>query len=250
MSDVVGAEVAALQAGLAPHPDTAGAINAEKPHGDSRPQLHASILAICDDVATMGDLVETAIERAVHAVARADVAKAESVIAGDTVINALQQRVREACFRLIITQAPLACDLRAVMAAMQESSELERMGDHCVSIAKEARELAVMPEVPVPDELVRLGELCARQVRDVLLAVVRRDPEAARAVAKADDDVDRVYHRLVHKLLGSLPVDADAAFRITNLVLVAHHLERIGDRVTNLAEDVLFAATGELLDLG
>lgn len=250
MSDVVGAEVAALQAGLAPHPETGGVAPSEMHRGDSRPQLHSGILAICDDVATMGDLVETAIERAVHAVASGDVAKAESVIAGDAVINALYQQVREACFRVIITQAPFACDLRAVMAAMQESSELERMGDHCVSIAKEARELAVMPDVPAPDELVRLGELCARQVRNVLVAVVRRDPAAARAVAKADDDVDLVYHRLVDKLLGSLPADADAAFRITNLVLVAHHLERIGDRVTNLAEDVLFAATGDLLDLG
>jgi phosphate transport system protein len=250
MSDVVGAEIAALQAGVAPHPVPGGGASDEMHQGDRRPFLHADIVVICDDVVAMGDLVETAIGRAVGAVALHDVAEAEAVISGDQAVNARQQRVREACYRLIVTQAPMACDLRAVMAAMQMSSELERMGDHCVSIAKEARALSAMPEAPVPAELVRLGELCAQQVRDVMLAVVRRDPDAARAVAGGDDGVDRVYHRLVDKLLGSLPEDADAAFRITNLVLVAHHLERIGDRVTNIAEDVTFAATGELLDLG
>jgi phosphate transport system protein len=250
MSDVVGAEVAALQAGLAPHSDAGGTAPEEMLRGDSRRSLHGDIVAICDDVARMGDLVEIAIGRAVRAVAQRDVAEAEAVIDGDPAINALQQRVREACYRVIVTQAPMACDLRSVMAAMQMCSELERMGDHCVSIAKQARALAAMPAAPVPAELPRLGELCARQVRGVLVAIVRRDPDAARAVAQGDDDVDLVYHRLVESLLGSLPVDADAAFRITNLVLVAHHLERIGDRVTNLAEDVIFAATGVVLDLG
>lgn len=249
MSDVIGLEVSALQIGVTPPGRTSDPV---LPHTDEdhRPRLHGSIGAMCDDVAAMGSLVEIAIERVTTAVAHRDVELCAAVIAGDAEINALQQRVRESCYRVIVTQAPLARDLRTVMAAMQMGSELERMGDHCVSVAKQARALADLPEAPVPEDLTTLGTLCARQVQDVLGAVVRRDAEEARAVAKRDDVVDRIYHRLVERLVAALPSDADAAFRVTSLLLVAHHLERIGDRVTNIAEDVIFAATGEVLDLG
>lgn len=246
MSDVIGLEVSALRIGAPVVPARASL----EPHRDCRSYLHTTIRDLWFDVAAMGELVENAVVCAVTALRTVDVDQASTVIAGDAQVNAMQQHVREACHRVLMTQQPLCSDLRDVLAAVQMCGELERMGDHCVSIAKEARALAGLPSAEAPEILGTLGVLCARQVRDVCGAVVRRDVDAARAVAARDDEVDTAYHSLVDTLVRDIPRDPGAAIRLTTLLLAAHHLERIGDRVTNIAEELMFAVTGEHTDLG
>lgn len=249
MSDVIGLEVSALQLHGSGRLEVAPAERGGAQR-DIRPRLHGGIRALQYDVATMGELVETALGRALTAVADRDVELAGAVRRGDAAVNALQQRVREGCFRTLVTEAPLCRDLRAVMAAVQMSSEFERMGDHCVSIARQALALADLPPTPASAGLRTLGALCARQVHAIVHAIVSEDADAARAVAARDDDVDAQYHEFVDGVIREIPHGTRDAFRTTTHLLIAHHLERVGDRVTNIAEELVFAVTGEQERLG
>jgi phosphate transport system protein len=123
------------------------------------------------------------------------------------------------------------------------------MGDHAASVAKQARKLA--PDAPIQANvhLPDMGRMVANQVRDVLAAVVEIDADRAKAVAKRDDDVDDLYHRIFGETLALMragPANVDPGARI---LFAAHYLERVGDRVTNIAEDVVFLATGQVEDL-
>jgi len=221
---------------ILPHPQRA--------HFDEELQRIRSV------VTEMGELVDTAISGAMVGLIERDVDASSVVIAEDARINELQREVREQSFTVILTQAPVARDLREIMGMLHMSSELERMGDHCVSIAKIARSLADFPELPTHVDLPKMASFCREQVRDILSAVVARDVSRARLVAARDDRIDRVYHRLFDELVQLMAEDGRSAFRATNLVFVAHHLERIADRVTNIAEDLVYLETGVIEELG
>lgn len=203
-----------------------------------------------DVIVLMGQHVDGAITRAIGGLVDRDVAACAEVIHGDQQLNEMQREVRELCFTIILTQAPVARDLREIMGYMHMAAELERMGDHCVSIAKIARNLSDLPPLERYVEIPKLGEYTAEQVRDMLHAVVDHDVEEARRVAARDDRVDRVYHRLLDDLIQLMIDNSDTVYRATNLVFIAHHLERIADRVTNIAEDLVFLETGEIEELG
>ncbi|MGI0129604.1 MAG: phosphate signaling complex protein PhoU, partial [Thermoplasmata archaeon] len=160
------------------------------------------------------------------------------------------RQVREQSFTIILTQTPVARDLREIMGLLHMSSELERMGDHCVSIAKIARSLADLPELETHVDLPKMAQFCREQVRDILSAVVARDVARARLVAARDDRIDRVYRRLFDELVELMNEDGRSASRATHLVFVAHHLERVADRVTNVAEDLVYLETGVIEELG
>ena len=123
------------------------------------------------------------------------------------------------------------------------------MGDHAASVAKQARKLA--PYAPLRDyvHLPEMGRLVAQQVRDILTAVVDIDDDRARAVAARDDDVDDLYHRIFSETLDLMRADPGNVDPGARILFAAHYLERIGDRVTNIAEDVVFLATGGVEDL-
>ncbi|HET9051286.1 MAG TPA: PhoU domain-containing protein, partial [Candidatus Dormibacteraeota bacterium] len=142
---------------------------------------------------TMGEMVDRAISRAVWGLTQRSVSLCNAVIADDSDLNDMQRRLREQVFQIALTQAPVAGDLREIMGFLHMSAELERMGDHCVSIAKIARTLADLPELQPRVDLPKMALYCQEQVRDILAAVIARNPDAARAVAERDDRVDRIY---------------------------------------------------------
>jgi phosphate transport system protein len=202
------------------------------------------------DVLQMGGLVDASIGRASQALATRDVTLAEAVIAGDAHINGLHHEVRALAFSLLLTEGPLAGDLREVIALLHMAVELERIGDHAVSVAKQARVLASLPPLSPPVDVGTLAGYCVEQVRDGLSAVVARDADRARAVAVRYDRLDRVYHRIHDELVERMQDDPASVLAAVCLISVAHHLERIGDRVTNLAEGLVFLESGEFVELG
>ena len=220
-----------------------------KPHPHRR-ELDHELSRVRDVVATMGDLVDRAISRAVWALVERNVEISNAVVREDTEINDLQRQLRELVFQIILTQQPVAGDLREIMGFLHMSAELERMGDHCVSIAKIARNLSDLPELNPQVDIQKMAQFCQEQVRDILSAVIARDARLARLVAARDDRVDRIYHRLFDELVQLMTEDGDNVYRSTNMVFIAHHLERIADRVTNIAEDLIFTETGVIEDLG
>jgi phosphate transport system protein len=219
-------------------------------HHPHRPLLQEEMETIRAQVLELGRRVDGAITRAIEGLVERDVELCARVIAEDHHLNDLQRDIRELCFTAILTQAPVARDLREIMGFQHMASELERMGDHCVSIAKIGRTLADLPEVKPYVDLPAMGQLCAEQVRDVLDALVARDVDAARTVAAKDDRIDRVYHRIFDDLVQRMIDDGGNIYAATSLIFIAHHLERIADRVTNLAEDLVFLETGMTEELG
>jgi phosphate transport system protein len=215
-----------------------------------RPVLDQELNRVRDCVTRLGELVDQAISRSIWGLTERNVDICAAVIAEDAVINDLQRDLRELVFQVILTQAPVARDLREIMGFLHMASELERMGDHCVSIAKIARNLADLPLLDPAIDVTVMAQYCGEQVRDILSAVVARDVSQARLVAVRDDRVDRIYHRLFDDLIQRMSDDSDVVYRATNLVFVAHHLERIADRVINIAEDLIFTETGVIEDLG
>ena len=127
--------------------------------------------------------------------------------------------------------------------------ELERMGDHASSVAKQARKLAPLPPLKRYIDLPEMGELVARQVHNILRALVEVDEVAARSVAADDDDVYHLYHQIFDELLDLMRADPANVDRGTRLLFAAYYTERIGDRVTNIAEDVVFLNSGQIEDL-
>jgi phosphate transport system protein len=236
----------------APHHSEANAMPvSDEPVQPQHPRvsLDAEELSVKDSVLRMGYLVEDQILRAHDALAKRDAALAAQVIASDAKINEVQRAVSGLVAMTIATQAPVARDLRFLLALDRVTYELERMGDHAGSVAKQARKLAGVTSMVTYDELTPMANLVARQVRDVVTALVDIDSDKAHQVAARDDDIDSLYHQLFADVLAEMRSDPDKVDPGTRILFAAHYLERIGDRVTNIAEDVVFLATGEVEDL-
>jgi len=215
----------------------------------SRHGLDQELAAIKDDVLRMGSLVEEAILAAIAALVAHDAEAATTVIENDRRINEMQRQVSTLITRTIATQQPVARDLRFLLALDHVGYELERMGDHAGSVAKQVRKLAPHPPLKRYIDLPAMGEIAAALVGDILRALVDVDVTAARAVAARDDEIDDLYHRTFEEVVALMRADGDNVERGTRILFAAHYLERIGDRVTNIAEDVVFLASGEIEDL-
>ena len=226
--------------------DVIAANPAEHP---SRPGLDQELAAIKDDVLRMGSLVEEAILAAIAALVAHDAEAATTVIVNDRRINEMQRQVSTLITRTIATQQPVARDLRFLLALDHVGYELERMGDHAGSVAKQVRKLAPHPPLKRYVDLPAMGEIAAALVGDILRALVDVDVTAARAVAARDDEIDELYHRTFEEVVELMRADPGNVERGTRILFAAHYLERIGDRVTNIAEDVVFLASGEIEDL-
>jgi phosphate transport system protein len=218
------------------------------PH-PSRPAYDRELAEVKDNILRMGSLVEEQIRAAIDALVTHNAEAALQVVIDDRKINEVQRKATAMIAAVIATQGPVARDLRYLLTLDHVSYELERMGDHAGSVAKQARKLA--PHAPVKDyvDLPVLGEKVADQVRGIIRALVDIDQDRARAVAKLDDDVDDLYHAIFAECLDLMRADPDNVDPCTRILFAAHYLERIGDRVTNIAEDIVFLASGEVEDL-
>ena len=233
----------------APADDGSAADEAERQAKHVRESLDIEMRDVKDGVLRMGSYVEEQILAAHEAIMCRDAALAQKVIASDGRVNEVQRAVSGLVGMTIATQAPVARDLRFLLALDRVTYELERIGDHAGSVAKQARKLAGVTIMVTYDELTPMAKLAAHQVRDVVMALVDIDEAKAREVARRDDEIDRLYHQVFDDVLEEMRSDPKKVDPGTRILFAAHYLERIGDRVTNIAEDVVFLATGEVEDL-
>jgi phosphate transport system protein len=215
----------------------------------ARGSLDREMREIKDDVLRMGSMVADQIRSALASLVEHDEARATEVIIGDGRVNEVQRHVSLLIAAAIATQAPVARDLRFLLALDHVTYELERIGDHAASVAKQARLLAPLPPLKRYVDLPEMGELAADQVQGVLRALVDVDVVMAREVAARDDEIDHLFHRTYDEVIELMRADPDNVERGTRIMFAAYYLERIGDRVTNIAEDVVFLATGDIEDL-
>ena len=204
---------------------------------------------IQEEMLVMADMVETAIQRSLEALKGRDVELARQVIADDVKINQKRYDDEERCLELIATQQPLASDLRTIVAVLHMIVDLERMGDHAEGIAKIAVILGDEPPLKPYVDLPRMADIASEMLRESLEAFKHRDAARARAIIDRDDEVDVLYDQVYRELLTYMIGDPRTIERATHLIWVAHNLERIADRVTNICERVVFLVTGKIEEL-
>lgn len=204
--------------------------------------LHRKLLS-------MGSLVEEAIHKAMKSLVDRDTQLAEEVISHDQVINQLEQEIESGCMQVIALQQPVGSDLRRLGTMLKLVTDLERMGDHAVAIAKTTRRLI---SEPYPKPLIDLPEMANHvkaMVRDSLNAYVAKDKQLAEEVAIRDDIVDKLYSKIFSDLINLMSQQQSIISQGTHLLLVAQYLERIADHVTNICERIIYLDTGKLTDL-
>jgi len=207
------------------------------------------IQELLEDLLEMGQMVSGAIDRSVQALIKQDEELARQVIAYDDEINLAQHDIDEKCLVLLATQQPMARDLRTILAVSNIASELERMGDYTEGIAKLAAKLASQPLLKPLIDIPRMAEIGRRMLQESLEAFVHEDAERARKIGDEDDIVDALYDQVYRELLIFMMQDPHTITQATYLLWIAHNLERIADRTTNIAERTVFTASGEIVDL-
>jgi phosphate transport system protein len=202
-----------------------------------------------DELLAMGALVDRAIERSIQALADRDVKMAQEIIDDDALINQAQREIEERCLVLIATQQPMASDLRVIVSVSSIATELERMGDHAEGIGKITLLVADQPLLKPLIDIPRMADKGRSMLRQQLEAFVRRDVKMARNSATGDEEVDALYDQIYRELLIFMMNDPRTISRATYLLWVAHNLERIADRTTNIGERVIFLVTGQVEEL-
>ena len=194
----------------------------------------------------LGEMVEKAIIKSMDALERRDLAVAYEVVAEDDLIDEKRFELEEKCIDLIATQQPLAIDLRTLLAVLHIAVELERMGDYAEGIGKICLIIGDDEPVEMPKQLSQMAQMGIAMLRRSLKSLTDRDTDLANDVWDSDDEVDALYDGVCRQIfldMGQQPKTIEAA---THFLWVAHDLERIADRATNIAERVIFVVTGRI----
>ncbi len=215
----------------------------------SRAELDRELAAIREGMLLLGERVAAAIEDALRALRNTDKELAETVIVGDAEINEMRFEIEKACESAIATQQPAASDLRTVVAAMHIVVDLERMGDHAAGIAKTVQLMDDDRFDRLPEILERMAARTQDMLRQAVEVYAKADYDRAYNVALMDDKIDDSYQSLTRELLQDMLQDAKSTTRGLYLLFAGHNLERIGDRATNIAERVIFMASGKMREL-
>ncbi|AOH84701.1 PhoU family transcriptional regulator [Sphingomonas panacis] len=195
-------------------------------------------------IAQMGGLAEQAIGHAIEALKRHDLETAAEIVRNDKKIDQLEVQAEELAVRIIALRAPLADDLRDVVAALKIAGVIERIADYAKNIAKRTPLIDSHGEIEPLSVLPAMAALAIEMVHDVLDAFAARDAEAAQQVCARDRAVDDFYNSLFRVLVTHMMENPATIGQVTHLLFIAKNLERIGDHATNIAEMVYFAATG------
>ena len=212
----------------------------------TREAYHKALKELENELLLMGDMVAKAMKDSIEALQKRDFEVSKGIIKNDLLINKKRFEIEERCLQMIATQQPMAIDLRTIAAILSIITDLERIGDHAEGNAKInlliGSEPLVKPLIDVP----RMSEKGLSMLGRVLKAFINRDAVTARAICEEDDEVDNLYNQIYKELLLLMIENSKIIEGATYLIWAAHNLERIADRVTNIAERVVFMVTGKM----
>ncbi len=198
-------------------------------------------------IAEMGGLAEVSIAEGMEALVKGSTELAEQVVARDKQIDALEAEIDKLTVRIIALRAPMADDLREVIAALKIAGVIERIGDYAKNIAKRTGQIEDRKRFEPLTLIPAMAEIAAGMVHDVLTAYAARDPDLAIEIVQRDEKVDAFYNSIFRNLVSHMVENPSAISSAAQLLFVARNLERIGDHATNVAEMVYYAATGNYL---
>jgi phosphate transport system protein len=199
------------------------------------------------DLLALAGLVEASVHKATRALQTRDEELAREVIAGDGQIDQEDNHINEECLKLLALYQPVARDLRRIVAAMMITTDLERMGDLAEDIAERALAMARHTPLPAPNKLQRMADLTTTMVRQSLDSFVNLNQDQAERVLRMDDEVDRYNTEIIQELIATMQSSPGLIEPALSLFSATRHLERIADHATNIAEDVIYLISGELV---
>jgi phosphate transport system protein len=202
-----------------------------------------------DDLVRLSEMVCEAISNSITALKNRDIELARQVIANDKAINQLRFQIDEDCLGMLATQQPAASDLRRIISGMNIVLDLERMGDHAANVARIAIRMGTEPPLKPLIDIPYMARRCCDMLRDALKAYSDLDTGEAKRITEEDEIVDQLYDQVFRELLTYMLEDDSTIPRAMHLLFIAHNLERIADRVTNVCERVLYLKTGEMSEL-
>lgn len=197
----------------------------------------------------MGSMVESMLRDAMWAVTQRNTALAEKVIADDEAIDNYDLDIEARCMRLLALQQPMARDLRTIGSIFKITTDLERMADHAVDIAKHARALNLLPMFKPYEHLPKLYDVALEMLHTALEAFVRRDMVLVREMCARDDDVDRRYKFIIDEVIAIMESNPAVIKQGTHIISIARYIERIADHATNIGERTVYMETGVLEEL-
>lgn len=215
----------------------------------TREAYHKALKDVQDEVLKMSDRVGKALKDSIEALKQRDLETSKRIIREDIIINKMRFDIEDKCLLLIATQQPMAVDLRILAAVINIITDLERIGDHAEGIAKIniaiGEDSLVKPLIDIP----RMGEKGLSMLERCMRAFVDRDIESARQICNEDDEVDALYDQIYRELLLIMIENPRTIQGATYLIWAAHNLERTADRVTNIAERIVFMVTGKMEEM-
>jgi len=215
----------------------------------SRENLMLHIREIQDEMLVMGSLVEQATIRSIEALKKRDKKAASEIYNADRKINEKRYAIENSVLILIATQQPLAHDLRLLAALLEVSAEIERMGDYAKGIAKVVINLGDA-DIPIPfKEIEEMANLAISMLHRALGAFIIEDAITAKSLPLEDDKVDEIYNKVLRHVVNLMVEKPEIIDHANLLMWVAHNLERMADRVSNICERTMFVATGELMEI-
>ena len=217
---------------------------------EMRTAFHKRLREIQYEIMVMGSMDSKAIFRSIEALKNRNLELAHQIIADDQKINDKRFEIEEKCIELIATQQPMASDLRIIAAILNITTELERIGDYAVGIARIVIYIGDEPPLKPLIDIPLMAERTIDMLNRSLDAFINRDAEAAKKIASEDDLVDHLYDQVFRELLIIMAEDPKTITRATRLIWTAHNLERAADRVTNICERVVYIVTGKMEEIG
>ncbi|OGV97916.1 MAG: phosphate transport system regulatory protein PhoU [Nitrospinae bacterium RIFCSPLOWO2_02_FULL_39_110] len=215
----------------------------------TREAYHKALQELEDELLNMGEMAINAIKGSVESLKKRDIEASKEIIKNDLLINKKRFEIEERCLLLIATQQPMAVDLRTIAAILSIITDIERIADHAEGIAKInvmiGKEQLVKPLIDVP----KMADKGLLMLDRCLKAFITRDADTARAICDEDNEVDSLYDHIYRELLFLMIENPKIIEGATYLIWVAHNLERIADRVTNIAERVVFMVTGRMEEI-
>lgn len=198
----------------------------------------------------MGARVEESVKLAVKAIKMRDAELARKVVDGDMEIDSMEMDLDEECLEILALHQPVATDLRFIVGILKMNQDLERIGDMAANIARIAIDLQANDPIHIPDDYFTMAEETASMLRKTLDAFVSMDSNQAFEVLAEDDRIDLKKHQLHRDFESRVQADPENRRALIHLFLVSRHLERIGDHATNIAEDIIYMVTGEIVRHG
>jgi phosphate transport system protein len=214
-----------------------------------RTQFDEQLVSLKEKLLEMVYQAKHAIDQSITALQSQDLDLARQVIKNDKDINQLEKEINDMSIKNILKQQPVAIDLRRIMVAVKISSDIERIGDLAVNIAKSTLFIGNKPLHTSTEALPEMAKVVQKMLSDSLTAYHEENVEAALHLAKTDDIVDTMYGDTIQKLLSEMAHKPAAIPQLTQLAFVCRYLERVGDHVTNIAENILYLVKGERIDL-